>query len=52
MDTTPVTPFHATVIRNVVVPPPPVNRAAKAVIDAEATAEGRRAINAYTYGKE
>lgn len=51
MNTTPVAPHPTTVVRFVVVLPPPVNKAAKTVVENEAVAEVRRAVNAYTYGE-
>ena len=49
MNTTPITPFPTPVIRNVFFVRP-VNKAAQALVETEALAEVRRAVNALVYG--
>lgn len=50
MNTTPITPAHNTVIRVVLFPAPPVNKAARVVVEAAAVVEVRRALNTFAYG--
>ena len=53
MNTTPITPFPTPVIRFEVAVPSaarPVNKAAQALVETEALAEVRRAVNALVYG--
>jgi hypothetical protein len=50
MNATPITPTPNTVIRVVLFPAPPVNKAARRVVEETCVAEVRRAVNAWTYG--
>lgn len=52
MNTTPITPAHNTTIRVVLFPAPPVNKAARKVVETNAVTEVRRALNAFAYGVE
>ncbi len=52
MNTTPITPAHNTVVRVRLFPAPAPSKAARALADAEACAEVRRAVQAFAYGVE
>jgi hypothetical protein len=50
MNTTPIHPAHNTVVRVRLFPAPAPSKAARALADAAAVAEVRRALNALAYG--